>query len=48
MNFGLFPPTKTAAAVAARRIDRDPAAIGARALADLESWLGRSASIAAE
>jgi methylenetetrahydrofolate--tRNA-(uracil-5-)-methyltransferase len=50
VNFGLFPPIETDRG-RGRKADRTATrrqAISARALADLESWLGRSASIAAE
>ncbi len=50
VNFGLFPPIEDAVR-AGRKADRTTTrrqAMSARALADLESWLGRSASIAAE
>jgi methylenetetrahydrofolate--tRNA-(uracil-5-)-methyltransferase len=50
VNFGLFPPIE-AAVRRGSKADRNATrrqAMSARALTDLESWLGRSASIAAE
>ena len=49
VNFGLFPPLAPSprASEARRGLDRKRA-LSARALADLDGWLGRSASVAAE
>ena len=49
VNFGLFPPVAAAAQGkrAPKGLDRKRA-LAARALADLDLWLGRSASVAAE
>jgi methylenetetrahydrofolate--tRNA-(uracil-5-)-methyltransferase len=50
VNFGLFPPIEDGVP-RGRKVDRTASrrqALSSRALADLESWLGRSASIAAE
>ena len=49
VNFGLFPPLAPApqAKRGPKRLDRKRA-LAARALADLDAWLGRSASVAAE
>lgn len=50
VNFGLFPPIEDGVR-RGRKADRTATrrqALSARALADLESWLGRSTSIAAE
>jgi len=49
VNFGLFPPLAPVPQVkrGPKGLDRKRA-LAARALADLDAWLGRSASIAAE
>jgi methylenetetrahydrofolate--tRNA-(uracil-5-)-methyltransferase len=50
VNFGLFPPTEEGVRHG-RKVERTATrrqALSKRALADLDSWLGRSASIAAE
>ena len=48
VNFGLFPPVEAKGRGKVDRTTNRRQAMSARALADLESWLGRSASIAAE
>ena len=50
VNFGLFPPIEESSRRGGKadRTTKRRHALSARALVDLESWLGRSASIAAE